>query len=101
MKVDVFLSNQNRHVRFLLGLYISRKRNELGLSIQDIASHINLSPQTYKRIEAGSKKVNATVFEKMHSLLSFNQEDLMEIRRIATISYVNDLSKALTANYPL
>ncbi|WP_413287991.1 helix-turn-helix domain-containing protein [Bdellovibrio sp. HCB337] len=101
MRLDMFFPNQNRHVRFLMGLYLNRKRNEQGLSLQEVASQVGLTPQSYKRIESGGKKIDDTLFEKIQSLIAIEPEDLNEIRRIAAIRFVNDLSKAFASNYPL
>lgn len=100
MKIDDFFPDQNRHVRFLLGLYFNRKRRELGLSIQDLAPRMELSSQSYKRIEAGRTKINPTVFDKIQSVLPIEVDDLNEIRKIAGVTYINNLSKVLVPNYP-
>ncbi|HEY8269966.1 MAG TPA: helix-turn-helix transcriptional regulator [Pseudobdellovibrionaceae bacterium] len=100
MQIDVIFPNQNRHVRHLLGLYINRKRNELGFSAKEIASQVNLSPHAYRRIEVGKVKINSSLFEKIHSLLFLEIEDLAEIHKIASVKYINDVSKALLENYP-
>ncbi len=101
MHIDIVFPNQNRHVRYLLGLYISRKRNELGFSAKDIAAQIELSLQSYRRIETGRVKINTELFEKIQSLLPLELDDLNEIRKIASVKYINDLSKALIQNYPV
>lgn len=100
MKIDSFFPDQNRHVRFLLGLYISRKRQESGGSVADLAGKIEVTPQSFKRIEAGRMKITPSLFEKIQTHLSLEAEDLDEIRRIASVSFINDLSKVLVPNYP-
>lgn len=100
MQIDVIFPNQNRHVRCLLGLYINRKRNELGFSAKDVATQIELSPYAYRNIEIGRMKIKADHFKKIQSLLSLEENDLFEIRKIARVKYVNDVSKALLENYP-
>ncbi|MGZ3691863.1 MAG: helix-turn-helix transcriptional regulator [Pseudobdellovibrionaceae bacterium] len=100
MKIDAIFQNQNRHVRYLLGLYISRKRNELGFTAKDVASRIDLSHQTYRMIEVGQVKINPPLFKKIQSLLALQLSDILEIRKIANIKYINDVSKALLENYP-
>lgn len=97
MKLEMFFPNQNRHVRFLMGLYLNRKRNEQGLSLQEISSQVGLTPQAYKRIESGTKKIDETLFEKIQSLLILEPDDLNEIRKIAAIRFVNDLSQAFAS----
>jgi ribosome-binding protein aMBF1 (putative translation factor) len=101
MKIESFFDNQNRHVRFLLGLYISRKRRESGASIEDFAIKADLTPQSVKRIEAGRMKVTPRIFGKIQSTLGFDPEDLNEIRRIAAVAYINDLSKVLVPDFPV
>lgn len=101
MKIDTFFPDQNRHVRFLLGLYISRKRQETGASVADFAGKISVTPQSFKRIEAGRMKITPTLFEKILVHLPLEADDLNEIRRIASVSYINDLSKVLVPNYPV
>lgn len=99
-QIEIFFPNQNRHVRFLLGLYISRKRNELGFSVQDMASRVEMTPQIYKRIEGGRMKITSDCFEKIQSLLFLESHELDEIRKISGVRYINDLSKTLISNYP-
>lgn len=99
MRLDMFFPNQNRHVRFLMGLYLSRKRKEQGVSLQEISALVNLTPQSYKRIESGTKKLDETLFSKIQSLLTLDPDDLNEIRRIAAIRFVNDLSKAFRPDF--
>lgn len=100
MNIEQLFPDQNRHVRFLLGLYITRKRKEQDLSVPAIAARLGITAPIYKRIESGRMKLNDSLFEKMRLLLSLEQEDLIEINRIAAIRYINDLSKILTFNYP-
>lgn len=100
MQIDAIFPNQNRHVRHLLGLYISRKRNELGFSASEIASQVHLSPHAYRRIEVGKVKISCPLFQKIQSLLFLDIEDLLEIHKIAGVNYINDVSKALLENYP-
>lgn len=101
MKFESFFPNQNRHVRFLLGLYISRKRRESGASLTELANKAELTPQSMKRIEAGRMKVTPRIFGKLQVALGFESEDLNEIRRIAGVAYINDLSKVLVPNFPI
>lgn len=101
MKLEGFFPQQNRHVRFLLGLYISRKRRESGASVEDLATKTELTPQSVKRIEAGRMKVTPRIFGKLQPVLGLEPEDLNEIRRIAGVSYINDLSKVLVPNFPI
>lgn len=101
MKFENFFPNQNRQVRFLLGLYISRKRRESGASINEVATKAEITPQSVKRIEAGRMKITPVIFEKIQLQLSLEADDLNEIRRIASVSYINDLSKVLVPNYPV
>lgn len=101
MKIETFFPDQNRHVRFLLGLYISRKRQECGASVADLAEKISVTTQSFKRIEAGRMKITPGLFEKIQSHLALEADDLNEIRRIASVSYINDLSKVLVPNYPV
>lgn len=100
MSLDGFPQNQNRHLRFLLGCYIRRKRIELEISIPEMVSVLNISAQTYKAIEAGRVKISEPLFKDVHSALGFKSDDLIEIRKIADVRYVNDVSKALVSNYP-
>lgn len=100
MQIDALFPNQNRHVRFLLGLYLSRKRNELGFSLQDVAAKVELTPQSYKRIEAGRMKIKPALFEKIQMLLCLEFEELLEIRKVASVQHINDLSRELIPNYP-
>jgi transcriptional regulator with XRE-family HTH domain len=93
-------SDQKRHLRFLLGLYISRKRLELGYSIYEVAFQLQLTSLFYKRIESGRAKMKTDIFYKIQALLFLDADDLHDIRRISRIAYVNDLAKALSANYP-
>ena len=101
MTMDMLFPDQNRHVRFLMGLYISKKRNEKGFSVGDVANLLDLAPQSYKKIETGRMKINSDIFDKMQNLLSLDLEELDEIRQIACVRYINDLSKALVSNYPV
>jgi len=101
MQIDVFFPEQNRHIRFLLGLYISRKRVEMGYTVENVAEQLAVSVHSYKRIESGRGKVNATVFNKLQNLLAFEASDLNEIRKIASVNFINDLSKAMVSNYPI
>ena len=100
MDIDMLFPDQNRHVRHLLGLYIKRKRNDLGASIQDTASNMSLDSQAYRRIEAGRSKITPEQFERIHQLLSLDPQELIEIRRITGVMYINDLSRVLSPNYP-
>lgn len=101
MNIERFFPDQNRHVRFLLGLYISRKRLESGASIADLAQKIEVTPQAFKRIEAGRMKITPGLFDKIQAHVSIDPEDLNEIRKIAGVSFINDLSKVLVPNYPV
>ncbi|MBS1970525.1 MAG: helix-turn-helix transcriptional regulator [Bdellovibrionales bacterium] len=101
MKFETFFPNQNRHVRFLLGLYISRKRRESGASLTELANKADLTPQSIKRIEAGRMNVTPRIFGNLQVALGFEAEDLNEIRRIAGVAYINDLSKVLVPNFPV
>lgn len=100
MKTEITFPDQNRYIRYLLGCYIRRKRSEFGYSIPEIASQVELSTQNFKRIEAGRMKISPEVFEKMQTLLSFDAEDLANIRKIACVKYINDISKALVPHFP-
>ncbi|MNK15808.1 hypothetical protein D3C87_339590 [compost metagenome] len=100
MDIDMLFPDQNRHVRHLLGLYIKRKRNDLGVSIQDTASNMSLDSQAYRRIEAGRSKITPEQFQHMHHLLALEPNELIEIRKIAGVKYINDLSRVLSPNYP-
>jgi len=100
MKLENIFPDQHRHVRFLIGLYINRKRREMGMSVADVASKTNTTPKSFKMIEAGRAKLTSAFFEELHSLLGFSDEELHEIRKIASVTYINDLSKVLVPNYP-
>lgn len=101
MKIDHFFPDQHRHVRFLLGLYINRKRRELGISTSELASQTSLTPDSIKRIEAGRKKISSEDFDKIHSSLRLEADELNEIRKIAGVSLINHFSKVLVPNYPV
>ena len=101
MKAEVFYPNQNRHIRFFMGLYIRRKRLESDLTVQDAATQLGLTPQAYRNIEGGRAKMKAEIFSKTLTLFQVDPSDLQEIYKISSVAYVNDLSKALGANYPL
>jgi len=101
MKIEAFFQNQNRHVRFLIGLYISRKRLERGFSVQETASQLGLTPQAYKRIEGGRSKLKSEYFDKIQSLLKLEIDELYEIRQISCVAFINELSKNLGTNYPV
>lgn len=91
---------QTRHVRFLLGLYLKRKRSELSFSEDIVASHLDLTTRSYRKMEAGQSKISEDQFRLLQDLLNFEPEDLIEIRKIVGVQYINDLSAALSENYP-
>jgi len=101
MRFEVLFPVQNRHVRFLLGQYLARKRVEQGLSPEEVAFRTGLSPRIYKTIEGGRKNLDADVFSAIQDVLPLEEADLRELRRIASIRYVNDLSNAIGFNYPI
>ncbi|PPQ40472.1 helix-turn-helix domain-containing protein [Rhodoblastus acidophilus] len=43
----------------LVGARIAFRRKQLGLSLSDAASSIDIDPFTFKRFEAGTKRINA------------------------------------------
>jgi transcriptional regulator with XRE-family HTH domain len=100
MDIESFFPDQNRHVRFLLGLYITRKRKEAGITIAEVATKADVSPQSIKRIEAGRMKISFGLFKKIQPLINLEPDDLNEIRRIAGVAFINDLSKFLVPDFP-
>lgn len=100
MNIDMLFPDQNRHVRHLLGLYIKRKRTEVSLSISDVAAHLLLSPNAYRLIEGGRSKISDEQFQLLIQFLSLDMEEIVEIRRISGVMYINDLSRVLSPNYP-
>lgn len=101
MEIDNFFPIQDQHVRNLLGLYLRRKREEMGLTLTEVATQANLTTATYRRIEGGRMKIEPSAFNKIQSLLELDPVDLGDIRKIAAINYVNHASKTLAMNYPL
>ena len=100
MDIKELFPIQNQHSRFLLGLYISRKRQELGLSAAALAAQLNLDQKTYARLEGGHKKMDPLLFEKLQFLLSLEAAELIELQAVAKIRYINDLSKVMVPNFP-
>ena len=100
MNIDILFTDQDRHVRFLLGLYIKRKRNERGMSISELASRVYVTQESLKRIESGKKNLSPGDLAKFQDQLNFEYGDLIEIHKIAKVAYVNDISKVMVPDYP-
>jgi transcriptional regulator with XRE-family HTH domain len=100
MQIDVLFPNQNRYTRYMLGLYLKRKRTEAGLSVEEVAGNLDLASRTYRKLEAGQMKIAAKHFAILQDLLKLDADDLIEIRKIVSVQYINDLSQVLSQNYP-
>lgn len=100
-QAKIFLQDQNRYVRFYLSMYFKKKRAELGLSPDDVASLLQVPIQTYRKIESGRMRLSEPLFESLIATLSLRSEELFEIGRLANVAYANALSAALSSNYPV
>lgn len=82
-------------------MHIRQKREALGLSTSDMADQLEISELTYKRLESGRVRLNEAFLEQIITILRLQEDDLMEISKIANIAYANAISKALSPDYPL
>ncbi|MEN0059430.1 MAG: helix-turn-helix transcriptional regulator [Bdellovibrio sp.] len=100
MSIEELFPLQNRYGRFLVGLYLSRRRGERHLSVEELAQLLSMSPLTYRRIESGRSKISPQNFDTLTEVLDLDMDDLIELSRIARIKHINDISKSLSLNYP-
>jgi transcriptional regulator with XRE-family HTH domain len=64
-----------------LGRAIRRRREELGLSLRDVADETNVSASTLSRIENGTGKPDAENIARLTSWLNMPMERIMAVRR--------------------
>ncbi|HWU42598.1 MAG TPA: helix-turn-helix transcriptional regulator [Bdellovibrio sp.] len=100
MTIETLFKDHNRHIRFYLLKLVTKKRQELGVSQEEMALRLQLPAQTYKKLESGRVRIHQELFEQLRAELSLCEEELLDIVRIAKIAYANDLAKILSPNYP-
>ncbi len=64
-----------------LGRAIRRRREELGLSLRDVADETSVSASTLSRIENGTGKPDAENIARLTSWLNMPMERIMAVRR--------------------
>jgi|GEM_PF-5087301 Predicted transcriptional regulator len=100
MQLELLFPNPNRYVRFLLGMYLKRKRTEMAYSEEFIANHLGLKEGSYKKLESGHMNFTNEHFVRLQNLLSFEADDLIEIRKIVDVQFINNLSAEMSENFP-
>ena len=100
MQLELLFPNQNRYVRFLLGMYLKRKRTEMSFTEEFIANYLGLKEGSYKKLESGHMNFSNQQFTRLQDILNFEADDLIEIRKIVDVQYINSLSAEMSENFP-
>lgn len=80
--------------------HIKQKRLALNYSVKDVSANLNISPQSYRRLESGHKKLSAEILSKIIDFLGLQEADLRSLVQISVIAQGNSFFKELNANYP-
>ena len=100
MQLELLFPHQNRYVRFLLGMYLKRKRTEQSYSEEFVANYLAIKEASYRKLESGQMNFSDEQFTRLQNLLSFEADDLIEIRKIVSVQYINSLSAEMSENFP-
>lgn len=95
------LSNFNKKdFNKLFGLYIKRRRIELGLKETDLALLTDLNLKEISLLETGRKKISEPLFETLFNVLQMDQNEVIELSKITQVQYLINLFKVIDENYP-
>ena len=69
----------------LIGTYLRERRNELGLPLRKVATHINIDTSTLSKIEKNERKLNPDLIDKLAECLLLEKDNLSKIHYQNTI----------------
>lgn len=100
MQIARLSAFNKRFFKKILGRHISRKRQLLGRSCEEIADLLGLTPRSVRLIEAGHKNISQEQFEFFVNYLSLDEDELIAMSKITHVQYLMDIYKEIDENYP-
>ena len=75
MTLKEFLFTNSEIDRFSFGQFVRQRREELGMSVRNLAGELELTPAYISDIEKGNRSAPKSKFDELRNLLDIPEED--------------------------
>jgi len=83
--IPYFWTKTSKNMGQKIGAFLREKRNELGLTLKQVASQINIDTSTLSKIEKNERKLNPKLINKLSECLKIDKDKLSKLFYHTTI----------------
>lgn len=95
------LSQFNKRLfKKFLGIYISRRRTELNLSLAQASTAALISEKEFKFIEAGHAKLSQKLFDRLCFVLDLDPQEILNIGKVTQVKHLLKVCKEIDEHIP-
>ena len=87
MDLKIYLKENSTLNRFSFGEFMKQRRKELGQSIRDVSSELEVSPAYICDIEQGNRHAPVKMLKKLEKVLKIEVENQKEFEDLAYLSH--------------
>lgn len=89
MTLKEFLLTNSEIDRFSFGQFVRQRREELGMSVRNLAGELELTPAYISDIEKGNRSAPKSKFDELRKLLGIPEEDATDFADLASATRNN------------
>lgn len=95
------LSQFNKRLfKKFLGVYVKERRQQLDISVEQLAASMKFTVKDLKLIESGQKQLNQNVFDLLCNYLELDPSELINIGKVTQVQHIMDIYKEIDEHYP-
>jgi len=95
------LSQFNKRLfKKFLGIYVRERRQQLDLSIQQVAAFTGITEKDMKLVESGQLKLTQEIFDRLRSSLELDSSELADLGKLTQVKHIMNVYKEIDEHYP-